>query len=130
MNIPVAGLTLPSNDEMLRESIVSMMREIQTRTRFETHSVLTLRVFRAIYESMKAMTREKDVLYIPDESGYDARTRDAVKKLTFHVRKADKEQFDGLRPAELKTWLDDWGLAYSVFAICYQPDWAEVRFHS
>jgi hypothetical protein len=130
MNRPFKKLTLPDNDEMLKLVVLHMMSEIRKTLNSGNPSVLTERVFRAVYVSMSVMKVADGSLYLGQGVKQPAENDNALKLLTNHLRQQIPADYQTLLPSELRKWLDDWGLPYSVLATSYQIDWKGARFQS
>jgi len=138
LNLPVGAIPFPEPATMLSESVVSFVRHVRYKFLLikETNS-LTATTVNHLANLMFMMKRNSEFVYNPGGSSYEKTNmsglRSYARKL-FEARFAKQnltpeqsaKELDNLTN-EVKSWLDDWGLAYALLAVGYPSDWVAFR---
>ncbi len=131
-NLPVQGLNLPDNSEMLMQSILCMWKELSQKynyIHFDEGELITPKVLRIVHELMSVMASSKINVYNPHDASISKELSiKALKFLAVHLTNRPYLTKQSIvLPSEVKLWLDNWGTAYSLFALGNHLNWTQLR---
>lgn len=138
LNLPVGAISFPEPATMLSESIVSFMRHVRYKyIKIDKNQTLTSTTVNHLMNLMRLMERNETYVYNPDGADLQKTNHTGLR---LYANRLFKSRFAGqdLSPdqqaneiekltTEVKLWLDDWGLAYSLLAVGYSDEWVPFR---
>lgn len=132
-DLPLSGLVLPGNDEMLQRSVFAMYHRLSVTYCSPAETPLTAEIFRCVSEAMRVMTFNKAADYNPYDTSVSEKSKTAaLKSLARYFddrasasdRTADRPT--GVLTSQLKIWLDSWGMPYVLFAMGNRLNWKQI----
>lgn len=140
LNVPVGSIPFPPHDVMLKEAVVSVLRHIRYKYLGEGEPLLlTASTVDHVVNLMHLMGRHPHLTYNPFDEGASRTNRAGLRRYAEVLfRRREARTIDRLSPGEVEagvgrltdeaqTWLDEWGLAYTLLAVGYRTGWTGME---
>ena len=140
LNVPIGTLPLSPNDDMLRNSILSMMRYLRTHFIAKDKHRIPTNLLSDLVALMRAMAdleaESAASVYNPFDPTKEHSNDGALDILTKHADHLAKARLGIPIPpkgagkskpivlkSEVQSWFEHWGIPYSIFGMGYDPTW-------
>lgn len=137
---PLAELVVPSQDAMILASVLGVHQHVGRLFRLNPSEDFTAPLFLEVVALMTQMSLDEASVYNPYDSALPGQSQDAaLERLARTVndrrrlqsqRAGSATKFSGepwVLTSQVKVWLDSWGLAYSIVALCYRESWKRAE---
>jgi hypothetical protein len=137
LNLPLGAIAFPEPAIMLSESIVSFIRHVRYKyLQIDKNQILTSTTVNHLMNLMHLMEHNETFVYNPEGDDTQKANKNGLRS---YAKQLYQSRFSGQNLShddqleeiekltnEVKSWLDDWGLAYALLAVGYSKDWVSI----